>query len=93
MFTAFPGRMWTWNWCKEAKEITDLLRCRKLAEILLEKELKYLNHELDLLYGFLLCRRTYLVTSLTGSMTMFLKTVLENETLSTPNLFSTRWPK
>lgn len=87
MFTAFPGRMWTWDWYKEAKEITNLLRCTKLAETLLEKELKYLNHKLDLLYGFLLCRRTYLVTLLTGSMTMFLKTVLESETLSSNNVF------
>jgi len=88
MFTAFPGRMWTWNWYKEAKEITNLLRCTKLAEILLEKELKYLNHKLDLLYGFLLCRRTYLVISLTGSMTMFSKTVLESENLSSSNVLS-----
>ena len=87
MFTAFPGRMWTWDWYKEAKETTNLLRCTKLAETLLEKELKYLNHKLDLLYGFFLCRRTYLVTLLTGSMTMFLKTVLESETLSSNNVF------
>ena len=50
--------------------------------------LKYLNHKLDLLYGSLLCRRAYLVTSLTGSMTMFLKTVSEIETLSSSNVLS-----